>query len=316
MLILALLVSCLALFTACSDANELVILYEQDNNLKNTYSIIAVNPDSPFIDAGKVEVDAQTKASIVLNTAGADALINWLSLASTRELIANYGVETYGEKLFYLEENAPVVDVTIPMATEATKEISVSTTTSVNDSGLMKYLLPNFESDYGYKVNVASAGTGAAILAAQMGNADLILVHSKSSEEAFVDGGFARIVDGFNVARISNMYNFFVLVGPKNDPAKVKDAATIKDAFASIANTKSKFISRGDKSGTHNKEVTLWDTTLSITNNVETLSNDIADWYISAGQGMGACLNMANEQQAYVLSDKATYLTFKNNLGK
>ncbi|HOO22468.1 MAG TPA: substrate-binding domain-containing protein [Clostridia bacterium] len=303
-LVLALLVACAAVFTACSNPNELVILYEQDNDLKNTYSAIAVNPEK-FADT-----------DVEINTAGADALINWLSLASTRALIENYGVEDYGEKLFYLQENATVVEVEIPAATAATKDIALSTTTSVNDSGLMQYLMPYFEEAYGYKVNIASAGTGAAINAAKLGNADLILVHSKSQEDAFVNEGYGRVVEGFTAARVTFMYNFFVLVGPKADPAKVKDAASIKDAFKAIADTQSKFISRGDSSGTHTKEVSLWDTTLGITADVNALPETVKGWYVSAGQGMGACLAMANEQNAYVLSDKATYLTFKKNQGK
>ena len=141
---------------------------------------------------------------------------------------------------------------------QAKKVVRVSTTTSVNDSGLMAYLQPYFKADTGYDWEISSAGTGAAIKAAQYGNADVILVHSKKAEDEFVKAGFARIVDGFKAERISFMYNYFVLVGPKTDPAKVATAATVKDAFKSIADGKHLFVSRGDTSGTHNKEVTLW----------------------------------------------------------
>lgn len=305
-LILALLVICVTAFTACTGNDELTILFEQDDDLKNTYSVIAVNPDAPFDTTNEVNI----------NKEGADAFINWLSLKSTRELIASFGVESHGEKLFYLQEDATVKDVEIPQATSDTKEIALSTTTSVNDSGLMAFILPAFEKTYGYKVNVASAGTGAAIKAAEMGNADLILVHSKASEEAFVNAGFARKVAGFSAERISFMYNYFVLVGPKADPANVEQSANIKEAFAAIADAKLTFISRGDKSGTHNAEVKLWDKELGITNDVSALPEEIKDWYISAGQGMGACLNMAAEKQGYILSDKATFLTYKKNLAK
>lgn len=206
---------------------------------------------------------------------------------------------------------------------QAKKVVRISTTTSVNDSGLMAYLQPYFKADTGYDWEIASAGTGAAIKAAQYGNADVILVHSKKAEDEFVKAGFARIVDGFKAERISFMYNYFVLVGPKTDPAKAATAATVKDAFKSIADGKHLFVSRGDKSGTHNKEVTLWPSgTLK-----KDGSNDINDipaailntkdnptgWYYSAGQGMGACLTMANEKNAYVLTDKATFLSYKNN---
>ena len=206
---------------------------------------------------------------------------------------------------------------------QAKKVVRISTTTSVNDSGLMAYLQPYFKADTGYDWEIASAGTGAAIKAAQNGNADVILVHSKKSEEAFVSEGFARVVDGYKSERVSFMYNYFVLVGPNNDPAGVESAATVKTAFANIKDGTHPFISRGDKSGTHSKEVTLWPSgTLN-----QDGSNDINDipaailntkdnpsgWYYSAGQGMGACLTMANEKNAYVLTDKATFLSYKNN---
>lgn len=207
---------------------------------------------------------------------------------------------------------------------QSKKVVRISTTTSVNDSGLMAYLQPYFKADTGYDWEISSAGTGAAIAAATYGNADVILVHSKKSEEAFVSEGFARVVDGYKSERVSFMYNYFVLVGPNNDPAGVESAATVKTAFANIKDGSHPFISRGDKSGTHNKEVTLWP---SGTLNKDG-SNDINDipaairndpeknptgWYYSTGLGMGACLTMANETNAYVLTDKATFLSFKNN---
>lgn len=196
--------------------------------------------------------------------------------------------------------------------TPEVKTIRLSTTTSVNDSGLMEYLIPYFEADHpGYKLEISSAGTGAAINAAKFGNADVILVHSKAQEDAFVTAGYARKLEGQAAERISFMYNYFVLVGPSADPAGAGNAATVKDAFAAIASNESKFISRGDQSGTHTKEVSLWDTGLGITSNVTSLPD--FDWYTSAGQPMGACLTMANEQNGYVLTDKATYLSYKND---
>lgn len=204
---------------------------------------------------------------------------------------------------------------------DETKIVRISTTTSVNDSGLMPYLQPFFKADTGYDWEIASAGTGAAIKAAQYGNADVILVHSKKSEEEFVNAGFARTVDGYKAERISFMYNYFVLVGPTTDAAGAKDAATVKDAFAAIADNESLFVSRGDQSGTHNKEWTLWPAELGLKDNVVAniptailFSDSNPDgWYISAGQGMGACLTMANEKGAYCLTDKATFLSYKND---
>lgn len=177
--------------------------------------------------------------------------------------------------------------------------IRMSTTTSVNDSGLLPYLLPAFEKATGYTVEVQSAGTGAAIQKAVDGNADLILVHSKASEEAFV-------ADGYGVERIPFMYNYFVVVGPSADPAAIADGAeNAAEAFRKIADTESNFISRGDDSGTHKAELKIW---------ADDVPEADDEWYISAGQGMGACLTMASEKGAYCLTDKATFLSNKAEL--
>ena len=177
--------------------------------------------------------------------------------------------------------------------------IRMSTTTSVNDSGLLPYLLPVFEEATGYKVEVQSAGTGAAIQKAVDGNADLILVHAKASEETFV-------ADGYGVERIPFMYNYFVVVGPAADPAGIKGSANAAEAFNKIAGTESKFISRGDESGTHKAELKIWGEAVP--------DAETQKWYINAGQGMGACLTMASEQGAYCLTDKATFLSNKADL--
>lgn len=204
---------------------------------------------------------------------------------------------------------------------QAKKVVRISTTTSVNDSGLMAYLQPYFKADTGYDWEIASAGTGAAIKAAKYGNADVILVHEQASEEEFVNEGFSRVVDGYKTERVSFMYNYFVLVGPTNDPANVKNADNVMDAFANIASNEKTFISRGDASGTHKKEVKLWPNSLNIPaadvksdpTAIEQIPVGVRKWYTSIGQGMGACLTMANEKNAYVLTDKATFLSFKNN---
>ena len=171
-----------------------------------------------------------------------------------------------------------------------------------------------FEAKYGYTVEVSSAGTGKAIAAATMGNADLILVHSKSQEEKFVADGFAKVLEGYSTERLTFMYNYFVLVGPKDDPAKVAEAANVKDAFARIAEGKFPFVSRGDQSGTHTKEVSLWPESLGITTDAASVAA-YSEWYLSSNAGMGVCLTMANELGAYVLSDKATFLAFEANGG-
>ena len=295
---------------APAEGVNLTILWEADEDMINNYSLLAVNPDAPFADA-----DGNPVSDVYINTEGAAALINWMLSEEGKAAIADYGYADYGEYLFYLTEDGPTSSAEIPQATEETRVIRMSTTTSVNDSGLLGYLLPFFEDEYGYTVEVTSAGTGAAIANAQYGNADLILVHSKSQEEDFVEAGYARIVDGFDAERLSFIYNYFVLCGPSADPAGAAACPSVLDAFAAIAQGKYTFISRGDGSGTHTKELSLWPEDLGITAEPESFA-DYTDWYISANAGMGACLVMAEEMGAYILTDKATFLAFAANGGQ
>ncbi len=289
---------------------DLQILIEEDESMMNTYSLLAVDEDAPFVDANGAPV-----ADVEINEEGAEALINWMLSEDTAKLIADYGVEDFGDSLFYNLEGAPVSKEAVEPAEADDQVIRLSTTTSVNDSGLLGYLLPKFEEEYGYKVEVFSAGTGKAIENAKCGNADLILVHSKDDEIKFVEDGFADVIDGQAEARLSFMYNYFVLCGPVADTAGVKEADDVLAAFAAIADTQSNFVSRGDASGTHKKEIKLWPAELGITTEAESFA-DYTDWYISSNAGMGACLLQASEQGAYILSDKATFLTFIANGGQ
>lgn len=294
--------------TEAAAALNTVILKEEDESMINTYTLIAVNPDAPFTDdAGNAVEDVQ------INTEGAKALIEFM-LSEGLDLAASYGQAEYGDSLFYILDDAPRYEGEIAAATDETKTVRLSTTTSVNDSGLLGSLLPVFEQEYGYTVEVQSAGTGKAIAAAQYGNADLILVHAKSSEEEFVDAGYGYVLDGFDSERLSFMYNYFVLCGPADDPAGVAGMDNVLDAFAAIADGKYPFVSRGDASGTHKKELALWPESLGITDEAESFA-DYTDWYTSANAGMGACLVMAEQMHAYILTDKATYLTFVANNG-
>ena len=295
--------------TTPAEGVDLTILYEQDDSMLNTYSLLAVNPDAPFVDA-----DGNAVSDVYINVEGAAALINWMLSQEALDLAANYGYEEYGEYLFYVLDDAPVSTAEIPAATEDTATIRMSTTTSVNDSGLLGYLLPFFEDEYGYTVEVTSAGTGAAIANATYGNADLLLVHSKSQEENFVAGGYSYVLDGLDAERLPFLYNYFVLCGPSDDPAGVKEAASVTDAFALIAEGEYPFVSRGDASGTHTKEISLWPAELGITTEADSVA-DYTGWYNYSNAGMGVCLTMAEELHAYILSDKATYLTFRANNG-
>lgn len=285
------------------------ILKEADEMMINTYTVIAVNPEAPFTDA-----DGNAVSDVAINTTGAEALIKFLLSDEGKGIAADFGQEEFGDSLFYLLEDAPAYDGEIEKASEDNGVIRLSTTTSVNDSGLLGAILPVFEEEYGYTVEVQSAGTGQAIAAAQYGNADAILVHAKSSEEEFVNGGYAYTIDGFDSERLSFLYNYFVLCGPSDDPAGAADAESVTDAFAAIAEGEYPFISRGDASGTHVKELSLWPESLGITQEADSFA-DYTGWYTSANAGMGACLVMAEEMQAYILTDKATFLTFVANGG-
>jgi len=172
--------------------------------------------------------------------------------------------------------------------------IRLATTTSTDDSGLLDYILPPFEARDGVKVDRIAVGTGRALALAKRGDADLLLVHARAREDAFV-------ADGWGIDRRDIMWNDFVIAGPADDPAAIGKATDAADAFRRIAAAKAVFISRGDDSGTHTRERMLWKAT-GIT----------PDWpaYKEAGQGMGSCLNIAHEKRAYVLTDRGTFLAF------
>jgi tungstate transport system substrate-binding protein len=202
-------------------------------------------------------------------------------------------------------------DVTVSPAEPTGVEVGrlvLATTTSTDNSGLLNAILPDFESRYGADVEVIAVGTGQAIQLGENGDADVILVHARSREDAFVEANYG-------VNRQDVMYNDFVIVGPAADPAGIKGMTDVGAALAKIAETGSTFISRGDDSGTHTKEQALWQASgvplveaASLTNADKTFVKPEGDWYLSVGQGMGATLTVADEQQAYTLSDRATFL--------
>ena len=179
------------------------------------------------------------------------------------------------------------------------KSILVQSTTSTANSGLYDYILPMFTAKTGIKVNVVAVGTGQAIKNAQNGDGDVLLVHAKASEEKFV-------AEGWGVERSDVMYNDFVIVGPAADPAGIAGSNDAVAAMKTIANKKSLFASRGDNSGTHKKEVSLWKAAA-----VDTAANS-GNWYRETGSGMGATLNTAVGMGAYALTDRATWISFKN----
>jgi tungstate transport system substrate-binding protein len=186
----------------------------------------------------------------------------------------------------------PAAEPTTAPPSAETQTLILATTTSTENSGLLAYLLPGFEEEYDVQVDVIAVGTGQALEMGENGDADVLLVHARAREDAFMEAGHG-------VRREDVMYNDFVIVGPETDPAGIQGMTDAAAAFTAIAEAEAPFVSRGDDSGTHTKEKSIW---------AAAEIEPAGDWYISAGQGMGAVLTMADEQQAYTLSDRATYL--------
>jgi len=183
------------------------------------------------------------------------------------------------------------------------KVITMSTTTSTEASGLLDHLLPEFTKDTGIRVRVMAKGTGAALRDGMDGNADIVFVHDVAREKKFVD-------DGYGTKRYYVMYNDFIIVGPKEDPAGIKGANSAAEALKRIAKAGKPFVSRGDDSGTHAREKQLWAATdLPLTE--AKAPKEGGAWYFSIGQGMGEALLFAEEKKGYVLADRGTYLQYK-----
>ncbi len=184
----------------------------------------------------------------------------------------------------------------------AERFITVASTTSTKNSGLFDHILPLFEKKTGIQVRVVAVGTGQAIRLARNGDADVLFVHHRPSEEKFV-------ADGFGVQRFGVMYNDFVISGPKDDPARIAGMRDAAKALEKIAGARAPFVSRGDDSGTHKKELALWRAA-----GVDT-ARASGTWYRETGSGMGATLNTASAMQGYALADRGTWLSFKNRAG-
>ena len=189
--------------------------------------------------------------------------------------------------------------ISVAPVASAQRFITVASTTSTEQSGLFKHLLPAFEKKSGFQVRVVALGTGQALDLARRGDADVVFVHARSAEEKFV-------AEGHGVKRIPVMYNDFVVIGPKSDPARIAGGKDVVEAFRKVKAASAPFVSRGDRSGTHIAELDLW----------KTAGIDIAKekgpWYRDTGQGMGPALNTASSMNAYVLADRGTWLSFKN----
>jgi tungstate transport system substrate-binding protein len=178
------------------------------------------------------------------------------------------------------------------------ERLRLATTTSTENSGLLAELLPPFEEEHNVVVDVVAVGTGAALELGRNGDVDLVMVHAPGLEREFVE-------EGYGVERVGFMYNDFVILGPPSDPAGIAGTESVADAFGRIAETESQFVSRGDNSGTHTKERNIW---------AEAGIDPSGPWYREAGQGMGAVITMTNDQQAYTLADRGTYLAFRGDI--
>lgn len=180
-------------------------------------------------------------------------------------------------------------------------DLILATTTSTQDSGLLDVLLPVFQTASGYNVKLVAVGTGQALKMGEEGNADVLLVHAPASERTFMENGFGS-------QRTLVMHNDYIIAGPKDDPAGVKGMTGTVDALKKIAESQSTFVSRGDDSGTHKMELSLW-------KKAELTPAEADAWYLQSGQGMGATLKIAAEKNGYTLTDRATYLANKDTLG-
>lgn len=195
------------------------------------------------------------------------------------------------------EKDAEPIQSTSASPTERS-DLILASTTSTQDSGLFDVLIPAFEAAHPYRVKVIAVGSGEALRLGETGDADVLLVHSPVAEEAFVQ-------KGYGVERKAVMYNDFIIVGPASDPAKIKGMTDAAKAFIAIAKAQALFFSRGDQSGTHTKELSIWEAAGI---------QPQGDWYQSTGQGMGATLTIADQSGGYTLTDRATYLSMRNSL--
>lgn len=208
-------------------------------------------------------------------------------------------VKTLGVGLFFaLTSSLSAAESASEPASQRGKVLRLATTTSTENAGLLQAILPVFEKDTGYEVHVIAVGTGKALRMGRDGDVDLVLVHAPPTEKQFVN-------NGYGVNRRQVMYNDFVIVGPKNDPANIKGMQDPVRALTTIAQHKARFVSRGDDSGTHKKERHLW--------HVAGITPQ-GTWYRQTGQGMGRVLQMSGELNAYTLTDRATWLAMRDKL--
>jgi len=204
----------------------------------------------------------------------------------------------YALILIFLSHVAFAIDIPLKTSSNQDKIIRLATTTSTENSGLLNYLLPVFEGKSGYKVHVIAVGTGKALRMGEDGDVDVLLVHALQAEQTFVE-------NGYGLKRYPVMHNDFVVIGDTTDPAAIKNSTSIAMAFQKIQFSQSLFISRGDDSGTHKKEIKIWQSSQTVPQ---------GKWYREIGQGMGKVIQMADELGAYTLTDRGTWLSYQDKV--
>lgn len=260
------------------------VVLKQSEELRVEYVLTALNPYAEYVGE-----------DVAINSLGAEALARWLLNQTTLDAVADFG-----DALFYPSENAPVYSGWISPAAENTKTVRLMTTENLQKCGLLDEILPLFEEEYGYSVEIVTVEDGGAYVAAAMGEADLILAPAPAEGDIFADGNYFRQIPGFAERNIPLFCCPYVLCGPESDPAGAARCADLTAAFAAIGKAECYFISRGDYSAAHVAELQLW------------AEEPEGEWYFSANSETGPCLTIAEEMGGYVLADKLTFEIFRS----
>jgi len=281
--------------TEASEESSLntAVLRSGDADLQAEYILLAVNPEGPF-----------HSEDITFNEKGTEALVRWLLGDASRQTLETFGTEECGEPVFTVPEKSAGYLGWIPDATEETKTIRLTMVDTLEESGVLEDLLTAFEETYGYTVSVQSTSASGTLTMAKLGIFDLVLTEKSDATDALIAEGYARVLNGFETEEMLLCSMEYLLCGPKDDPAGVAEAETLTDAFAAIAKSEARFLSRGDDSSSHKREAALWPA-----------NQEFGDWYLSVGTDMGPLLVMNEFEGGYVLTDKLTWLIFYHNNG-
>ena len=267
---------------------QTVALRDRDIALRKTYVLVPIATNAPFLAQG-----------VKLNEAGANALAQWMMTADTQALIENVGLREFGEPIFSLPTDNLLFAGKIAAATPASKTIRLAVESTILDSGLTDELLPTFQQAYQYEVTVTQGPAAAVLNAARSGYADLILLEAGDPVTTLVTEGFARTVPGLMGEQLRICSMQYLLCGPREDPAKVADWASVGESFAAIAAGEFRFTCPGDGSPAHRLAHQFWPA-----------STQFGSWYVDADMAMGPSLVMSDIEGGYILTDKLTWLIF------